>query len=263
MLATVFGKAVRDQRRALVGFGIGTAAIVLLMAAIWPSAREMFEQELLAAFPEAMQRLFDIEAMATGAGFLNAELFSIILPALFIVYGIGRGARLVAGEEEDGTLEVVVVSPVSRVRILLDKAAGLAVGLVALGAVLFAATVLASVAVDMDIPAGHAAVGAVSMVLIGLAHGWLALAIGAATGRRALAIAVAGTVAVMAWVLHIIGALVDAVEPWQPLSPLTQAISQGPISGTLPLGFAWLVLSAAVFLTAAVALYPRRDIART
>lgn len=263
MFTDVFRKTLRDQRRALVGWGIGAAAMVLLIAALWPSVRTAFSSDILAAFPEEMRRLFNIEEMFTGAGFLNAEIFSILMPALFIAYGIGRGARMLAGEEQDGTLEVVVVSPVSRTRILLDKAAGLAVGIVALGVVVLASVMLGSYAVDMGIPVGHAAVGALAMVLIGVQHGALALAVGAATGRRAAAIAVAATVAVAGYVLHVMGALVEEVEPWQPLSPFTQAIDEGPISGTVPVGFGWLALSAVVFVAAAVPLFRRRDVART
>jgi ABC-2 type transport system permease protein len=263
MFADVFRKTIRDQRRALVGWGVGAAAIVLLIAALWPSVRDMFDEQMLAAFPEEMRRLFAIEQMVTGGGFLNVEIFSILMPALFIAYGIGRGARLVAGEEQDRTLEVVVVSPVSRTRILLDKAAGLAVGVVALGVVLLAAVMLGSYAVDMGIPVGHAAVGALAMVLIGIQHGALALAVGAATGRRGLAIGVAATVAVAGYILHVIGALVEEVEPWQPLSPFTQAIAEGPLSGTVPLSFVWLALAAVVFIVAAVPLFGRRDVARS
>jgi ABC-2 type transport system permease protein len=261
VFATVFRKTLHDQRRALIGWSAGIVAMTLLMAALWPSVRDMFDQDLLAAYPEAMQRLFDIESMATGSGFFNTELFSIMLPALFIIYGIGRGARVIAGEEQDGTLEVVVVSPVSRARILLHKAAALAVGIVGLGFVLFVVTAASSFVMDMGIRPAHAAVGAVAMVLIGIQHGWLALAVGAATGRRGLAIAVAGTVAVMGYLLHVVGALVDAAEPWQPLSPFTQAIGAGPVSGTVPAGFVWLAVAAGLFIAAALPLFDRRDIA--
>jgi ABC-2 type transport system permease protein len=260
-LADVFRKTFRDQRRALVGWGAATAVLVLLMAALWPSVRDMFDDDLLAGYPEAMARLFNLEAMGTGAGFLNAELFSIILPGMFIAYGIGRGARLVAGEEQDGTLEMIVVSRVTRTSILLHKAAGLAVGIAALGIVLFASVVLASAVAGMGISLTHAAVGAFAMVLIGIQHGLLTLAVGAATGRRGPAITVAGSAAALAYLLHVIGALVDAVAPWQPLSPFTQAISAGPVSATLPLGFVWLALAAVVFVAAALPLFDRRDIA--
>jgi len=259
--AGVFGKTLRDQRRALAGWGAGAALTIVLMAALWPSIRDVFTPELLESYPEPMRRLFDIEAITTGAGFFNAEVFSIILPALFITYGIGRGARLVAGEEQDGTLEVVVVSPVSRARILLEKAAALAVALVALGAILFAVTALSSLAAGMDIPVGHAGIGALAMILIGVQHAFLALALGAATGRRGLAVAAAATVAGAGYLLHVVGALVESVEPWRIVSPFTQAIEEGPVSGTVPWGFAWLALSALVVLAAAVPVFDRRDLA--
>ena len=93
------------------------------------------------------------------------------------------------------------------------------------------AVMVLAMAALWGIPARHAAIGVIAVVLLGIQHAWLALAIGAAAGRRGLAIPVPGTLAVMGYVLHVIGALVDAVEPWQPLSPFTQAIEAGPISG--------------------------------
>jgi ABC-2 type transport system permease protein len=261
MLADVFRKTLRDQRRSLVGWGIGLATMILLMAALWPSVREMMDADLLASYPEAMRRLFDIDAMGTGAGYLNAEIFSILAPGVIMAYGISRGARLVAGEEQDGTLEMLVVTRVSRMRILLDKAAALAVAIALLGGVLFATTMASSLAFGMEIPATHAAIGTLAMVLIGIQHGWLALAIGAATGRRVLAVAVSATVGVTGYLLHVMGALVDAVAPWQALSPFTQAIDAGPVSGTVPLSFAWLAIAAVVFVASALPLFDRRDIA--
>jgi ABC-2 type transport system permease protein len=261
VVTDVFRKTLHDQRRAILGWGVGMSATILLMAAMWPSVSDMLDEALLSAYPEAMQRLFDLRSMGTGAGFLNAEIFSIIMPGLFIAYGISRGARLVAGEEQDGTLEVVIVTPVSRGRILLHKAAALAVAMTALGLVVFLSTMLASAMADMGIPVVHAGIGSAAMVLLGVQHGWLALAVGAATGRRGVAIAVAAVAAVSGYLLHVLGALVDAVEPWQPLSPFTQAIGAGPVSGTVPSGFAWLALAAVAFVAVALPVFDRRDIA--
>jgi ABC-2 type transport system permease protein len=261
VFANVFLKTLRDLRRSTIGWSIGIALLVMIMAAMWPSIRDMPDlEQLLSNYPQAMQELFDIQAITTGAGFLNAELFSILLPSLFMIFAIGRGTKLVAGEETDGTLEVLVVSPVSRTRLLLDKAVALGVAVVVLGAVLFSSLVVAAAVADMGVPVGHAAAGTLSMVLVGLLHGWLALAVGAATGRRALAMAVAATFAVAGYVLHVAGALVDAITPWQPLSPLTQAIRTGPIAADLPLGFLWLAIGAAVLLAASLPLFSRRDI---
>jgi ABC-2 type transport system permease protein len=261
VFANVLLKTLYDLRRSLVGWSTGIVTLVALMAAIWPTMRDMPDLErFLANYPEAMQRLFDLGAIATGAGFLNAELFSMLLPAMFIVYGIGRGAKLIAGEEADGTLDVLVVTPVSRTQVLLEKAAALTVAVAGLGLVLLTSIVVASPLADLGIGTRDAAIGSLAMVLIGLLLGMLALAVGAATGRRSWALVVASTVAVASYVLHVVGALVESVEPWQPLSPFTQAVQTGPVGAELPLGFAALALAAVALVVVAIPVFDHRDV---
>jgi len=261
MLHSVYSKALRDQRRVLLGWGIGIALLVSVMAAIWPSFRDMPDvEQFLANYPEEMRELFNIEAMTTGTGYFNAELFSVLLPILFIIYGIGRGARAVAGEEEAGTLDVLLVSRVSPARLVWQQAAATATGVVVLGAVLFLSTLTMSAAFGMDVGVGDAATGTLAMVLLGVEFGWLALAVGAATGRRAWAVAVPAILAVGAYVLYLVGQLVDAVEPWTPLSPFHQAIEGGPLGAGLPVAYVWLVLPALVALIPAGVWFDRRDI---
>ncbi|MDX1620875.1 MAG: ABC transporter permease subunit [Nitriliruptorales bacterium] len=262
MFSNVFAKSVWDQRRSLVSWSIGLAVLVIVMAALWPSFRGMPElDEFLSNYPEGMRELFNIDAITTGAGYMNAELYSIMLPALFIIFAVGKGARMIAGEEEAGTLEVVLVTPVSRSRIFVEKALSLATGIVTLGIVLFAVTAVMDVVVDLDLGVGQIAVGSVAMALLGLEHGWLALAIGAATGRRSLAVGVASTVAVAGYALYVMAKFVEAVEPWSPVSPFHQAIESGPLGGGAQLIHLWMLVVGVVFLAVAAPLFDRRDIA--
>ena len=86
MLTNVFVKTLRDQRRALVGWSIGLAVLVLLEAALWPTVRNMGNlQDFIANYPEALRELFKIDQFATGNGFFNGELYSLMLPILFLV----------------------------------------------------------------------------------------------------------------------------------------------------------------------------------
>ncbi len=260
MSGAVLAKTLSDQMRALVWWSLGVLAVVLLMALLWTSIRDVYTAELLASYPEELQEVFNFEGALDGAGYMNLEVFSIVLPVLFIVFGVGRGARLIAGEEQEGVLEPVLATPVPRWAILLQKAIGLAVGVLALTAATAVATILGSALGDLAIPWADAVVGAAAMGLIGLYAGWLALAVGAATGRRGAAMAVAGLVLVGGYLLHIVGAILDGVEPWRVVSPFAQAIDEGPISGVVPWGFAALALTAAAFLAVAAPLFERRDV---
>jgi ABC-2 type transport system permease protein len=261
MFGSVLIKTLWDQRRGLIGWGVGTGLLVVLMGAFWPSMRDMPDlEDFLSNYPEALRDLFDIDAITTGAGYLNAELFSIMVPALFVIFGVGRGARLVAGEEEMGSLDVLLVTPVSRRRVLLHKAAALALSALALGAVLFAVTAAASVVYGMGVGVGHLAGASIAMVLLGVEHGWLALAVGAATGRRSAAVAAGGIVAVAGYVLYVLGRMVDAVAPWAVVSPFHQALDGGPVGAGLPLLYSWMALGAVAVLAAAVPAFDRRDV---
>ena len=261
MLRSVFGKALRDQRWALLGWGTGVVLLVLIEAAVWPTFSDMPDvNKFLQNYPEAFRKLFDIESMTTGTGFMNAELFTLMVPMVFIFYGVGRGARMVAGEEEAGYLEAVLVTPVSTRSVLLQKAAALAVGIVALGALLAVVLLACSLVFGLGIGVVDTLVACLAMVLIGFEFGAVALGVGAATGRRALALGIGGAAAVAAYVLYALGRTVESVEPYLPLSPFQQALQHGPLGGSLPLTLGWVALGAAVVLTVAIPLFDRRDL---
>lgn len=261
LLRTVFSKGVRDQRWALLGWGLGVGLLVLIEAAVWPSIRDMPNfDELMESYPEAMRELFNVQEMTTGTGFMNAELFSLILPMVFIFYGVSRGARMVAGEEESGYLEVVLVTPVSNRSVLLQKAAALATGVVALGMLLVLVLVSCSAVFDMGIGLGDTLVGGLAMIMLGLEFGWLALAVGAATGHRAVALGVGGAAAVAAYVVYALGQIVGSVEFYQPFSPFQQALHNGPLGGGAPLTLLWVALGAVAVVTVSIPVFDHRDL---
>jgi ABC-2 type transport system permease protein len=261
VFATVFAKTLRDQRRGLVGWSIGTALTVFVMAAIWPSFSDVDLTSLMAQYPEAMQEIFDVGAMNTGSGYINAELFSLMLPAIFIIFAVARGARLVAGEEEDGTLDLLVTMPVGRRVILLQKSAALAVSLGALAASLFASTWLSSSIFGMGLSALDALNGTLAMFFLGLEFGFVALALSASTGHRALAVGVSAGLAGASYLLYLMAQLVDSLRPLRVLSPFYQAVSAGPVGPTLP-PIAWTMVAVAlVALAASVPVFDRRDLA--
>ncbi|MFI7065241.1 ABC transporter permease [Kribbella sp. NPDC050124] len=261
MFRNVYLKSLYDARRGLFGWSIAIAALTVLESALWPSVRGLDLEQIYGSFPEELKKFFDLEAMTTGAGFLNAELFTLLLPALFLVYGIGRGARALAGEEEQGTLELLLVTPVSGARIVVEKALALATSLAVLGTALFASTLAGNALFDLGISVGAAATGALAMTLLGLEFGSLALAAGAITGRRGTAIVVGSVAATAAYVLYAAGLLLSSVESWLPFSPFYQAFHEGPLGAGLTAGHGWLFAGTVVLTAIALPALDGRDIA--
>ena len=107
---------------------LGVSAYVAPDRRDLPVDRELQElDKLVASYPDALKSLFGIGSgsLTSGAGFLDAELFSFMLPLFVLVLAIGSGARTLAGEEDAGRLELLLAYPLRRSRSVLVK--GLAV----------------------------------------------------------------------------------------------------------------------------------------
>lgn len=257
-------KTLRDQRRALLGWTIGTASFSAFIAAYFPSIEAMGEdlQKLIDSYPPAMQAfLGDFSDLATGAGFLRAQLFSLMFPILFLLYAIERGSDLVAGEEERGELDVLLAHPIDRRRVVVEKAGGLALGILVLAAPAWIVLVAADAALGMGVGPGRLTLAMLAISLYAMAMGGVALAVGALRGRKALAIATAAGLAVAAYLLTSLGRLVEALEPLQPLSlqwHYERAHALG--ADASPVGSIVLALFAGAMLALAAWGLERRDV---
>jgi ABC-2 type transport system permease protein len=261
MLRSVLTKTIRDAARGLAWWSLGLLGFVLITVGFWPSVRDSPE---LAQFarnaPEVLKAFTGGQLDFTSpVGYLEARVFALVAPLLLLVYAVGAGARAIAGEEEAGTLDLLLSLPLSRRRLALEKAAALALQLGALALVLLVFIVAVAEAVSMDVSAWRIAAAVLTIYLLALAYGAVALAVGAGTGRRALALGVASALAVGGYLLDSLADFVDALEPWRVLSPFDWAGT--PIREGLGPGAAALAAAAIVAAAAALPLFDRRDVA--
>jgi ABC-2 type transport system permease protein len=262
-MPSIAGRAVLDARRGLVFWTVGIVALVVLTVSIYPSisGNEDFEQAL-ESYPEALKAFVGGELdLTTGPGYLRGELFSFMVPLLLLIYGIGAGARAIAGEEEAGTLDLLLSHPLTRQRVLLEKLGAAAVLLGALGAVVFVSVWLSSLAFGLEVPAGNVAAAVLGAVLLALFFSALALLVGAATGSRSLAVALPSAVAVAAYLLDGLANLVDALEPLRAATPWDWYAGGNPLREGLDVTGAGLLLAGtALAVAAALPLFARRDL---
>ena len=105
--------SLRAQRRALIGWGIGLAAIALMYAAVYPSIKQSAADldKYMQNLPDAVRSIIGAN-YTSPAGYLRAELFSLLGPVLLLVYGIGGGGKTIAGEEEARSLDLLLTTPI-------------------------------------------------------------------------------------------------------------------------------------------------------
>ncbi len=263
MLRTVFTKTIRDQRRALMWWALGVVGTVLLYSAFWPTIRDNASQfnDYIAKLPEAFRNLIGGD-YTTPHGYVQAEMFSLLLPALLLVYGIGAGSRATAGEEEAGTLDLLLSTPVRRRRVVADKFWAM-VGASALLAVLaWVAIVAIGRPFGLTVSVVNLAAAALSLFLLGVAFGSIALAVGSATGNKGMAIGVTSGLALVTFILNTLAPSVPVLKPFRILSPFYFYAEHKPLAnGFNGIDVAVLVGIAVVALVVALVAFERRDLA--
>ncbi len=256
----VLTHSLADRRRAVLGAALGLAPIVVWVLAVYPSVQSELT-DYIEAMPEAMKAMFGVEDLSTVAGFLHAEMFSLFAPLVFLVLAITAGATTLAGEEQHGALLLVCTTPLSRVRLVLAKAAALVIDLVLVGLATFAAIRLGLVFTGGGIGWAETAAAVGQVTALGVLFAMMALAAGAATGRRGWASGLATSVALVTYLVDALAGVVDWLEPFDRLSPFHWAIGNLPLVHGLSVGGTVLLIgSSAALLALAVHQFDRRDL---
>ena len=129
----LLGSELRLRLVSLIVWAVSIAALVLLIVAFYPSVRDNPSlNDLYGNLTPSMQALLGGSDLTSPVGYLNTQLFAFVLPVALLVFGLGRGAASVAGEEEERTLDLLLAQPVSRGSAYLQKSVALAVGLAVL-----------------------------------------------------------------------------------------------------------------------------------
>ncbi len=264
MLSTVFSKTVRDQRKALGWWALGLAGTVLMYSAFWPTIRDNASQfnQYIDKMPEAFRNLLAGANYGTPAGYLQSELFSFLAPILFLVYAIGAGSRAIAGEEETGSLDLLLSVPVPRRRVLLDKFWAMVAATFGLTVVMWLTVVAVGPAFDLRPSFANFSAACFSAFLLGAAFGSVALAVGCATGSKGLAVGVPSGIALVTFIVNMLGPSASWLGPWRLLSPFYYYAGHEPVlHGLEPLHAIVLLAISTVALAVALVTFERRDLA--
>lgn len=263
MLRSVFGKSLWDQRRGIVIWALGIAGVGVMYAAFYPTLNSPEMIEFMKAYPKEIMDAMGITDLASPEGYLGGTTYGILGPILIIMIAASLGTRAIAGEEEAGRLDVLLAHPVSRWRVVVERAAAMLVALVLAGLALLAGMVaMAGVAEFSSIGVPNLAAASGQLVLLGLFFGSLALAVGALTGSRGLALGVVAMVGVLTYFGNNLGPSVDWLAWSQDVSPFHYYSGGEPLRhGFQALDSLVLVGASLLLVAVAVIGFERRDVA--
>lgn len=203
----------KQRKWSIFWWAFGVSALIFITLIFYPTIRNQTSQldQSFNQLPESARALFtDTQDLFSPVGYLSSQLFYLMLPMVLAILAIGLGSSLIAKEESEGTLELLLSRPISRGRLLAEKAlAGL--GIVALvGAVAMAVTVLMCWAINMDVGLGNVAIASVYSIVLAVVFG--AVAFFVASWGRSGRLASVGVAALLGLGGYIVSSLSQIVS---------------------------------------------------
>jgi len=263
MLLPLLRKTWRDHAKGMIGWAVGTAVLVIVMLWVYPSIASSNSgmDQISAAFPPEFQEMFRMNDYTSPAGYLSTELFSFMIPLIFIAMGVSWGAAVITDEEEHGTADLLYSLPIPRWRILLVKWIAVILAIVAIGVILWATLVIGGPAAGMDLGLAQVTAASLGTVLLGCSYAALAFLLGAITGRKAMSLGLSIVLALAAFLVYMLAPLVDVFARIENLSPFQWAYGNEPLWNGFDVPRLLLLAAVAlVFLVASLITYQRRDI---
>jgi ABC-2 type transport system permease protein len=263
MLNNLFWKTLRDQRWSLLGWSLGLAALSFYLLYVYPFInRAAAMMKVLDSLPPVIKNLIGKNNfMATPEGFFNLQPFSILAPLLFIVFAVAKGSDATAGEEERGTLDLLLANPLRRRQVLWHKSLAHGAASLSLSVVFWVGMAAGTWFFGIALNRLRLAAVIFSCWLLGLAFYALALACGCWSGKKKFSIGLSGGLAVVTYLINAYAPMVESLRPYRVLSPFYFYNGNNVLGNGLQPGHV-LVLAglAAFFFSAALFFFSRRDL---
>ncbi|MCL4869884.1 MAG: ABC transporter permease subunit [Anaerolineae bacterium] len=248
------------RRNAIIGWGLGLCFFPLVYISIYPS------------IAEEMAGLADLElykALGMNLGTFGDWVGSILIvfmPLIAAIYGVINGTETLAGEEEDGRLEMLVTLPRPRWQIIKAKAIALTVSFILIFLVVAVVSWLVFLAIESQIETDLEGINLFMAVLSGLplafAVGMISMFLAAFCSTRRVAAMIAAAILISSYFGTNLANASPVLEPFAPLflfnylDASSQAVAEGQQVGDMVV----LITIGLVAFILALVFFQRRDL---
>ena len=261
MLSSIFLKTLRDYRIAILGWGVGMGlTIISPMASVAALISTPEQRAALAALAAQFAWNADPIKADTVGGYATFKIGVFIF--LVCVWPLLAASRTLRGEEDRGSLDVLLSVPRSRARVAVEKVAALWVALLLIGAITGVMAYLGGRAFKAEFDLVHGLLFGLDLTLICMVFGAVALLISQFTHERGPAAGATGGVLMVFIVMDMVHRVFPNTEWISQLSPIYYYNLSKPLVPTYGAsveGMLVLFALSAVLTAAAVWLFVRRD----
>jgi ABC-2 type transport system permease protein len=261
----VFLKSLHDHRVAILGWGIGMGLVVVSpMASVSTLLTTPQAREQLIGLANTFAWNADVVAVDTIGGYATFKIGVFIL--LITLWPILAASRMLRGEEERGSLDMLLSLPQRRTQVVLEKLAAMWTALLSMGLLIALLAFAGGRRFGGDFGLGDALLFGLNLALVCAVLGGLALLISQFTRERSTAAGVTSGVLLVAIVLDMVHRVIPDTEWISRISPVYYYNLSKPLvpghganAGAMLLLLGLALASSA----AAVRLFARRDVGGT
>jgi ABC-2 type transport system permease protein len=242
------------------GFSLG--ALGLVTVAFYPSVATMRDslQQMINSIPEGLLTFFgDAQASFAPAGYLGFYFFSY-LPLIMGIFAVLEGSGMTATDEEKGTLDLVLAYPVSRMALLLGRAAAQVVIQAGILLVTWLCCLVLLGSSKLEIGWLALLLPFISLLAVSVLFTFLALCLSLVMPSRTAAASTTGLLLVVCYFLSSFQLLDKNLVFAAKFSPLSYYQSGNAVNGLNWGWFLGLLAAALIFAVLATWLFQRRDI---
>lgn len=254
-----------QRRVSTIWWSIGMFGMIFINMIFYPSfkndAAEL--QKTFEQLPDAAVQLFGGSTdFFSPIGFLNSQIFFMLLPLLLGILAIGLGNSLLGREEQDLSIENLLARPLTRTKLLIAKALAGVLILSIVCAVGLITTLASARLVDLDVAASNIIVATLVCYLFALSLGAIAFLFTASGRARSASLGVTAFIGLGGYIISSLAGTVDWLGSIAKIFPFhyydPETILRGGFDWGGPIFFTSLTAACAVL---AYISFRRRDIA--
>jgi len=233
MFDPMLKKTILDLKSQILCWGLAIGTLLLFTVLMYPSISGVYD-DILGELPEGIIAFWGIGEMGmdTMEGFLNVEFLSYA-PIALAVFAILSGTATIVGEENEGTLDLLLAQPISRLKLIVVKLTGLTLAYGIIVGILLAVFWITVFFIDVELKAGRIIASFIMLWPFLTAIGFLSVLASLLLSNRLFAGTIMGMFLVASFVLESLSNLVSGLEAFLPIYATTYYQGSNALGGEI------------------------------
>ncbi len=262
LFRNIYLKTLRDYRIAILGWGFGIGLLIFVVLSSFPSLVETPEARAsLVSLGPSFAWIAEPIKIDTAGGYATFKYgFTVLVMALWPLLACSRMLR---GEEERGSMDVLLSMPRGRGRVALEKLFAIWTALLLMGLLIGLMTYAGGMRVNADFSFGDALLSGLNLALACGVFGSIALLISQFTQERGTASGLTGGLLLIFIVLDMVHRVIPNTDWISHLSPIYYYNLNKPLvpGFGINVGPLLVLLALSIILSgSSILLFVRRDI---